>query len=62
MIAAGLTFFISIALIIGLYNSFSPKTGHNLAAFNLILELSIAVGIALRASNNSNFWNIFPNL
>ena len=55
MIAAGLTFFISIALLIGLYNAFSPKTGHNLAAFNLILELSIAVGIALRASNNSNF-------
>ena len=55
IIAAGLTFFISIALLIGLCTDrISPRARHVLATFNLMLEFAIAVVISLRASNNSN--------
>lgn len=57
--AAGLTFFISLILLIGLCTEcISAKTKHVLATFNLILEFALAVVIALRASNNSNFRHV----
>ena len=56
VIAAGLTFFISLALLAGICTDcISPRVKHVLATFNLLLELSIAVVVALRASNNYNW-------
>jgi hypothetical protein len=51
---AGLTFFISLALIICIENSTSPQSLVGLAAFNLIFEFAIGVTIAQLASRNSD--------
>jgi hypothetical protein len=61
VVAAGLTFFISLALIAGLYSNLSPKVLLTLAAANLILEFAIAVVIALVASQNSNYKHAFED-
>ena len=55
IIAAGLTFFISIVLLVALCaDKLSPKIRHVLATFNLILEFAIAVAVAIAASQASN--------
>lgn len=63
IVAAGLTFFISLFLLVGLCTDcISPKLKHFLSAFNLVLEFSIAVVVALRASNNSNLRDLYGDL
>lgn len=55
IIAAGLTFFISIVLLVALCaDKLSPRVRHVLATFNLILEFAIAVTVAIAASQASN--------
>ncbi len=55
IIAAALTFFLSVALLISICSEcLSPRARHVLATLNIILEFAIAVVLALRASNNSN--------
>jgi uncharacterized membrane protein len=55
IIAAGLTFIISIVLLIALCaDKLSPRLRHILATFNLILEFAIAVTVAIAASMASN--------
>jgi hypothetical protein len=55
IIAAGLTFIISLVLLVALCaDKFSPRVRHILATFNLILEFAIAVTVSIEASKISN--------
>jgi uncharacterized membrane protein (DUF485 family) len=63
VVAAGLTFFIAIILLIAICtNCLSSRTQHILAVILLVLEFAIAVVIALRASNLSNRRDAYPYL
>jgi hypothetical protein len=62
IIAAGLTFIISIVLLIALCaNKFTPRIRHILATFNLILEFAIAVCVSIAASQASNLRDLLYN-
>lgn len=55
IIAAGLTFIISIILLVAYCgNKLTPKSRHLLATLNLILEFAIAVVVSINASLISN--------
>lgn len=55
IVAAGLTFIISIILLVAYCgNKLTPKSRHILATLNLILEFAIAVVVSINASIISN--------
>jgi hypothetical protein len=62
IIAAGLTFFLSIPLLIAIYgNKFTAKVRHLLASLTLVLEFAIAVTISIAASRVSNLRDYLYN-
>lgn len=55
IVAAGLTFIISIILLVAYCaNKLTPRSRHLLATLNLILEFAIAVVVSINASTISN--------
>ena len=62
IIAAGLTFIISIILLIAYCgNKLTPRSRHLLATLNLILEFAIAVAVSIAASITSDLRDLLYN-
>lgn len=62
IVAAGLTFIISIALLIAYCgNKLTPRSRHLLATLNLILEFAIAVAVSIGASVTSDLRHLRYN-